>query len=411
MFRFGWHTGEFSQKTGVYPINVVSGFLQHTKSSMKKFHPFIGLVFILWGAAVAVGQDNCWVAPCDPCGVAKSPFTFGGWVEMGVYTNSHGSKENGPMYTDSNRRTDFLMNQLYFYGEKELNTRRGFDWGARADFAYGVDSGSKQTFGDETFDYNWGTNRHGYGMSAYQLYGTLGYKDLSVKAGKFYTPVGWEGSASKDNFFYSHSYCYWIEPATHMGVLADYNLTDRLTLSAGWTTGTDSSFANPNGNSTALAGFTYSLADNVTVYYWFNGGRQFDLFTEARYNHFVQSLCFEWEMSKRSAYVFQYNLHTDKELGGVKTSTYGINNHFLYRLNDRWGAGMRVEWLRDNADYIFAPGDYYGLTFGLNWDPCKNVSIRPEVRYDWCRGAEATPFADGTKSDQISAGFGVVLSF
>jgi len=231
---------------------------------MKKIRLFIGFVCILWGAAVAIGQENCWVDPCDPCGVAKSPFTFGGWVEMGIYGNSHGNRDNGPMHTDSNRRTDFLMNQLYFYGEKELDSRRGFDWGARADLAYGVDSGSKQTFGDETFDFNWGTNRHGYGMSAYQLYGTLGYKELSVKAGKFYTPVGWEGSASKDNFFYSHSYCYWTEAATHMGVVADYNLTDRLTLSAGWVTGEDSSFKNPNNNKAVLAGFTYALTDLPT---------------------------------------------------------------------------------------------------------------------------------------------------
>ena len=372
---------------------------------MKKCHLFIGLAVLLWGTAAAVGQDNCWVAPCDPCGIAKSPFTLGGWVEMGIYGNSHGNRDNGPMHTDSNRRTDFLMNQLYFYGEKELDTRRGFDWGARADFAYGVDSGSKQTFGDETFDYNWGTNRHGYGMSAYQLYGTLGYKDLSVKAGKFYTPVGWEGSASKDNFFYTHSYCYWTEAATHMGVVADYNLTDRLTLSAGWVTANDSSFKNPNRNKAVLAGFTYALTDNANVYYNINAGKQF----HDNLDYFIQSLVLEWDVTKRFTYVMQYNLRNDNWRGGASTSTYGINNHLLYKLNDQWTAGMRVEWLRDNADYIFAPGDYYGLTWGLNWNPCKNVSIRPEVRYDWCNGA--TPFADGKRSDQISGGCGVVVSF
>jgi len=381
---------------------------------MKKVHTFLGLVLLLWGSTV-IGQENCWIAPCephpcDPCGAAKSPFTFGGWVEMGIYGNSHGSRDNGPMHTASNRRTDFLMNQLYFFGEKELNTRRGFDWGARADIVYGVDTGSKQTFGDETFDYNWGTNRHGYGMSAYQLYGTLGYNDLSVKAGKFYTPVGWEGSASKDNFFYTHSYCYWIEAATHMGVVADYHLTNRLTVSAGWVTGEDSSFKNPNGNKAVLTGFTYALADNAAVYYYFNGGKQY----HNEVDYFLQSVCLEWAVTNRFTYVMQYNLRNDNVRGGDRYSAYGINNHLLYKLNDRWAAGMRVEWLRDNGGYGYiaengASGDYYQLTWGLNWNPHKNISIRPEVRYDWCKGA--APFAGYARKDQISGGCGVVVSF
>jgi hypothetical protein len=295
-----------------------------------------------------------------------------------------------------------------------MDTSRGFDWGARVDLVYGVDVDVMQTFGDETFDYNWGTNRHGYGLSAYQLYGTLGYKDFSVKAGKFYGLVGWEAAASLDNFFYSHSYCYWIEPATHMGVLATYDLTDRLSINGGWTTGMDSSFANPNGNKALLTGFTFALADNATVYYQFNGGRQ-NYGVSERFNYFVQSLCFEWAVTNRFTYVLQYNLRNDNNrISNDRFSSYGINNHFLYTLNDRWGAGMRFEWLRENggnAFYLITPNaaDFYQLSWGLNWNPRSNVSVRPEIRYDWCEGA--SPFAGGTKRNQISGGCGIVLSF
>jgi len=389
---------------------------------MRKTPLLIGLTVLLWGTAVAFGQNNSWVAPCepslcnpcDPCGHSTaSSFNFGGWLEMGIYTNSHGSKENGPMHTDSNRRTDFLMNQLYVFGEKEMNTRRGFDWGARVDFAYGVDGPNMQCFGDETFDRDLGTNKHGYGLAVYNLYGRLGYKDLTVTAGKFTGRVGWEGSASKDNFFYSHSYCYWIEPATHMGVIADYNLTDRLSIAAGWVTGADSSFKNPTNGQTILTGFEYALADNANVYYYINAGKQnYDLDDPATtYDYFVQSVCLEWDVTKRFTYVMQYNLRNDNQRGGSNTNAYGINNHFLYTLNKQWKAGMRFEWLRDNGGHFgeATQGDYYQLTWGLNWEPYKNVSIRPEVRYDWCKGA--APFADSTKSDQISGGFGMVLSF
>jgi hypothetical protein len=245
---------------------------------------------------------------------------------------------------------------------------------------------------------------------------------LSVKIGKFGTPIGWEASASKDNFFYSHSYCYWIEPATHMGVLADYALTDRFTFSAGWVTGEDSSFANPDGNRAILTGFEYALSDDATVYYWINAGRAY----HEAVDYFVQSLCLEWNLTKRFTYVFQYNLRNDNVRGGgAHTSSYGINNHFLYKLNDQWGVGTRFEWLQNNGGYFADAndnpflGDFYQVTLGLNWNPYENVSIRPEVRYDWCNGS--TPFgpsADfggypiaGGRSYQVSGGCGVVVSF
>lgn len=382
----------------------------------------MGLAVLLLGTSVALAQSDC--SPCEPLcnpceplcgsgGICNSPFTFNGWIEMGLCGNSNGGgSDNGPMRVDSRSRTDFILSQLYLSFAKEMNTRRGFDWGASADLVYGAHAGGMQTFGDETFDFDWGTNRHGYSMSAYNLYGTLGYKDWSVKVGKFGTPVGWEESAAKNNFFYSHSYCYWIEPATHMGVLGTYDMSKRLSVSAGWVTGMDSSFSNPNDNQGVLTGFTYSLTDNATVYYWFNGGKQFDLGTSTRFDYFVQSLCYEWTPTKRFTYVLQYNLRNDNKIGGgSRYSSYGINNHFLYKLSDQWGAGMRLEWLRENGGFLTDfGGNYYEASWGLNWNPCDNVSVRPEIRYDWYHGAY-TPFGNDSRKDQVTGACGVVVSF
>ena len=388
---------------------------------MQRTHIFIGLAILLWGTTSAIGQDFFGLAQCDPCVPASnacgllgngassdSPFSFGGWVEMGVYTNSHGSRSNGPIFSASHERTDFQMNQLFIFGEKELNTKRGFDWGGRVDVAYGTDYDVMQT-ADGTFDDGWGVNRHGYGLAIYNLYGTLGYKDLSVTVGKFVTLIGWEAVAAKDNLFYSHSYCYMIEPSTHTGVFATYDLTDRLSLTAGWTTGRDSSFKNPNGNSAALFGFDYSLAKNASIIYMINAGKEYN--DSVRTDYFIQSLCFEWALTKRFTYVMQYNLGNNNERGGSRTSAYGINNHFLYKLTDKLTAGTRVEWFRDNAHVFDAiASDYWQVTLGLRWDATGYLSFRPEVRYSWCNGG-ATPFADSTRRNQISGGCGMIISF
>ena len=368
----------------------------------------MGLAVLLWGMSTTVGQEIARCEPCDPCGGNSGFFTltFGGWVESGIYTNNRNKDNNGPMHPASHARTDFQMNQLYLFGEKEMDTKHGFDWGGRADLVYGTDASGMQCF-DQTFDADWGNNRHGYGLAAYQLYGTLGYKDLSVKIGKFITPIGWEEAASKNNIFYSHSYCYWIEPATHSGALATYDWSDRLSVSAGWTTGMDSSFKNPGNNSAVLSGITYLLSDDATVYYWISAGKQSD---EERADYFVQSLCLEWALTDRFTYVHQYNLRNDNN-GDGRYSSYGINNHFLYKLTDKLTAGTRVEWLRDNGGFGYftdEPGDYWQVTLGLRWNPSEHLSVRPEVRYDCYRGS-AAPFAGS--HDQVSGGCGMLLSF
>lgn len=398
-----------------------------------------------------VCETACDIDPCGPCGRNEGRFLektdsgyrltlghgrrapaidLGGWVESGIYTNGNGRGDNGPMQASSNRRTDFLMNQLYFFAAKELKAEHGLDWGFGADLAYGVDGVDMQSYGDESFDYDWGTNDHGYGLALYQLYASLGYKNLSVKAGKFLTPVGWEGSASKDNFFYSHSYCYWIEPSTHVGVLADYTLGKKWTLSAGWTAGRDVGFENRYDDHAVLAGLTYALSEKTTVYYWLNNGRENNGWRNGlrrfedngdlkRRDYFVQSLCFEWKPTDRFTYVFQYNLRNDNDLDGVtletrRGSAYGINNHFLYQLGETLAVGLRAEWFRDNGGGLYItdePGNYWEMTLGLNWNPCERLSIRPEIRFDWLADGSAVPYADGTKTDQVTGGFGMLYSF
>jgi hypothetical protein len=194
-------------------------------------------------------------------------------------------------------------------------------------------------------------------------------------------------------------------------------LTDRLEVNAGWTTGRDASFQNRYGNSAVLAGLTYTLTDNANVYYWINKGKEHDLITSQRNDYFVQSFCFEWMPTSRFTYVLQYNLRNDNEPDD-RGSAYGFNNHFLYALADTVTTGLRLGWVQDSgymyeaADGICHPGDYYDVTLGLDWKVFKNVNVRPEVRYDWYKGA-GTPYGavGSMRKDQVSGGFGMLVSF
>ncbi|MDR3181403.1 MAG: porin [Planctomycetaceae bacterium] len=396
-------------------------------------------------AALAAGYSLTYAAECNPCDQVdacaevdcqpKSSIDFGGWVQAGVYTNSHGWRNgldsNGPGHTFT-QRNDVSLNQLYFYAEKKLNTRRGFDIGWRAEAMYGSDAWVTSDFGDGKFDAQWVSERGstigaGYGLSLPQLYASIGYKDLTVKLGKFYTPIGWEAIAADQEFFYSHTFTYWTEPSTHTGVTADYKVNDRLTITAGWTTGLSNSIENKYEDSGVIAGFTLALTDKSNVYYYTTFGKTKN-FGDARSlganvlrdDYFKQSLVYEWLPNDRWQLVTQWDLNNDAfvEAGAVKThnSSYSINQRAIYKLNDLWSLGARVEWYKDDAAYWGTPdAEYVGITFGLNYNPTKSLSIRPEIRYDAATEGKANfsgalPYGN-SRSDQLCGGASFLYRF
>jgi hypothetical protein len=91
--------------------------------------------------------------------------------------------------------------------------------------------------------------------------------------------------------------------------------------------------------------------------------------------------------------------------------SYSLANYLFYTINDRWRAGLRFEWLRDddgtlagfNPTQSAASGSYYDLSVGLNWRPREDLRIRPEIRHDWqVRDTKVIPaaFDDGNSTNQ-----------
>ncbi|GHT47456.1 hypothetical protein FACS189454_09850 [Planctomycetales bacterium] len=409
---------------------------------VSRINVVFGVVFFVATAAfnTAIFAGECLpcenVSPCDTvdCGDKKSSFDFGGWAQAGVYTNSHGYRNglgaNGPGHSFT-QRNDVNLNQLYLYAEKTLNTKRGFDFGWRAEALYGSDAWIVSDFNDGNFDAKSQTSRdsgfgYGYGFSVPQLYASVGYKDLTVKLGKFYTLVGWEAVAADQEFFYSHTFGYWAEPSTHTGAVADYKVNDRLSVSAGWTTGLSNSIENKYNDTGFLTGFTFALTDKSNIYYYTTFGktknpgneRDFGLDVD-RQDYFIQSLVFEWLPTDRWQFVTQWDLNNYTNVGVARqhSSTYSINQRVIYKLTDVWSVGTRVEWYKD-SEYSWGTEDaeYVGITFGVNFDPNKHLSIRPELRYDAVTAGKGNfdggvlPYGNG-HSDQLSGGAALLYRF
>jgi hypothetical protein len=346
-----------------------------------------------------------------------------GWLSGGVTFNGRRTtdKYNGPL-SFNDRRNELMLNQLYTVIEKPIDTRCGFDIGGRIDLLFGTDYVFTESAGLETrrdFSPKW-NNRTYYGLSMPQIYAELGYGDLSVKLGHFYTIIGYEVVTAPDNFFYSHAYTMqYGEPFTHTGALATWEASDNWTLVGGIVDRWDS--FNPLDSRAHFLGgiaFTpdderFSLAFSIVT-----GDEEVGDRAPTFENLTMYSIVFSYEVTDRLQYVLQHDLGVQQIVGGSER-WFGINQYLFYTINDCWKAGMRVEWFRDNdgarvaavretnptsdGEYI---GDFYEISLGLNWTPTKNFALRPEVRWDWFSG-EGTPY-DG-RNDMFTAGVDAIL--
>lgn len=65
---------------------------------------------------------------------------------------------------------------------------------------------------------------------------------------------------------------------------------------------------------------------------------------------------------------------------------------------------------RGNSDLAPFADSFYSLTGGVNYYPHSNITIRPEVRYDWFTGGR-NPYNGGYKDNQVFVAINAYLPF
>jgi hypothetical protein len=364
-----------------------------------------------------------------------------GWLQAGVYANSRGNtvarirgdNYNGREVTQfyplnsgngnllsTVHSTDFQVNQVWLGVKKEADGTHGLDWGFGAEVNFGTDAWIAQSWGDAKFDYGW---QDGDYYTAFpQLYAQLAYGDLSVKLGKFETVLGFEAYRAPDFFFFSHSYIFLLEPYSHSGVFFQYAPDgSKWSLGAAYTTGTDTSIENIYDDHGFIGTIAYQLTDKLNLSYavmynrngygaYPNGNTTRDGLSGT--NVYFHTVAASYNISDKWNYSLQWNYRDTKTREDNKHKySYGISNYLTYQFNERWGIGFRAEWA--NLDNIYEYGtDISEYTVGVNWKPYSNISIRPEIRYDYSANRTGNkPFNNGNNRDQFSGGITSVVSF
>ena len=405
-----------------------------------------------------------------------------GWVAAGIGANNWGSPFNGTI-TFGDRNWQGMLNQLYLVNEKTLDTEDGgWDWGGRVDLLYGTDSIWTTASGLDAFNYNsvnsyfvprWNSSKY-YGLAMPQLYAELGRGDLSAKFGHFYNPMGYEVVPAVGNFFYTINNTFqYGEPFTHTGMLAQWKANDQVTWFGGivngwdnWSSGTSLAvndwYDSYDNNANFLGGATFKSSDeeqSLSIFGlsgnsmnpWLVGPPPAGPLTAINANRSYISTVYVNQLSDKLTYVFQNDngwqfglqegqyMPTAGQGNNGLAQWYGLVNYLFYKFDDTLIGGMRFEYWRDNngfrmvtqgrnlnysywqpgSSFTGYQGNFWEITWGLNWLPTKNWRIRPELRYDWYTpdnmGAGPLPYGGrgngGDRYGQLYGGCDAIWQF
>ncbi len=299
-------------------------------------------------------------------GTHCSGLEMGGWVSLGYH--------NRDTIMVNNRRGEANLHQVWLYADKAVNNQ---GWGYRFDLLYGVDAQDLQAFGNgptgnpSGWDNAWDFGSYGWALP--QAYLQMEAGDWDIKAGKFFSPFGYEVIGARDNFFYSHSYTmYNSEPFTMTGVLGERQVSDTRSIILGVTAGWDTAFDNNEGGGNLITGTRLQPNEFVDLALTSSLG---DAGTRGNGN--LTSAVAQVQLTDDLKYVFQadvLNLDDNNEFGVVQ---------YLFRdVNPCLGLGARLEWWK--SDQFFADTkSTWSYTMGANFRRSANLVIRPEVRFDW----------------------------
>jgi hypothetical protein len=199
---------------------------------------------------------------------ARSRTKLYGWIDP-TLNFSTSARSNAPEANDvySNR---FELNQLVLYAERLPDSvqRDHIDWGYHLTALYGT-------------DYRF-TTAKGYGVGQlvndqreYGFDPTLEYIDvyfpqvaqgMNLRLGRFISVPGIEAQLAPNNYIFSHSLLYAIDPFTDTGLIATVKLNDRWLLQLGITGGHDVALWAPDAKPSGTACVSYttkSVNDNL----------------------------------------------------------------------------------------------------------------------------------------------------
>jgi len=363
---------------------------------------------------------------------ARSRTKVYGWVEPSV-NGSTSTHSNSPEANDpySNR---FELNQVVVYVERLPDTvqRNHFDLGFHFTAFFGTDyryTTDKGYLSSQLIDHG-----HEYGfdpvMEYLDLYFPKVAHSMNLRIGRFISVPGIEAQLSPNNYIFSHSLLYSIDPFTDTGILATIQLNDQWMVQAGLTGSHDVALWTEDAKPSATACVSYttkSVNDNLYLcangindgIYAYNNLQQYD---GTWYHKFSQN----WHMATEAYVMYQRDVPSvygsitpEKGTNGATCAPgqqlclapeYAATNYLNWQLSAHDFMSFRSDLLNDKKGQRTGVNTKYTEnTLMLSHWIGTTIQIRPEIRLDhaWDRKA----YDRGTSQTQFTAASDLIFHF
>ena len=363
---------------------------------------------------------------------ARSRTKIYGWIDP-TLNFSNSSNTNAPEANDvyPNR---LQMNQIVLYAERLPDSvqREHVDWGYHLTALFGTDY--RFTTAKGYGSGQWVIDHHQYGFDP-----TLEYVDvyipqvaegMNVRVGRFISVPGIEAQLAPNNYIFSHSLLYAIDPFTDTGLMATVKLNDRWLVQAGISAGHDvapwTSDAKPSG--TACVSYTTaSVNDNFYVcgnginngMYAYNNLQQYDATWYHKFSKTVHMATESWYMYERDVPAVGGTIAPEAGanaaycLAGEQRCTapeYAVVNFLQKELSAHDFLSFRSDFLDDKKGQRTGyPTRYSENT--ITW--ChwigSTVQIRPELRFERAWDEKAYNF--GRRQNQVTVASDLIFHF
>lgn len=392
-----------------------------------------------WDGAPLIGVDA--TAPIYPLqkalGLTKTRFRIYGWIDPGanISTSKH---SNAPTSYDIVPNS-LVLDQVGIKLELQpmtdqtdhISTGFLFTTIFGTDYRYTTAQGY---FSNQLLKHN-----NMYGFDPAEIYGLVYFPKIAdgmlLKFGRFISPADIEAQWATDNYLFTHSLMFVVDPYTFTGVQSTFKLGSYWQLEAGLHAGNDvAPWAKPASLNGLLMARWVSRSNNNSVYAGINslGAGKFnhnhdDLQMVVatwghRFNktlHMMTEAYYMWEQDGLTGGTV-INGPPRRFFTGVGPGNYipglsraiGAVNYFQIKLSGKAYLSVRNEYLGDpqgnRTGYATA---YSSHTIGYVYFITPMIRIRPEIRYERAYAKGITPYDNGTRREQSSAAMDLIVRF
>ena len=355
-----------------------------------------------------------------------------GWLESSFNLSTSHQSNSPSAYDIYANRIELDQAVLYIERIPDSVQTDHVDWGFHISSLFGTSyrfTANKGYFSQQLLEQN---REYGFDpvLEYFDLYIPQVADGMNIRVGRFISVPGIEAQLAPNNYVYTHSLLYSIDPFTDTGIIGTVKLNDRWLVQLGLSAGHDVAPWTPDAKPSATACVSYTFDHgNDNVYPCANGlnGGQYaynnlQMFDTTWYHKLSES----WHMATEAWYMYQRNVPS---VSGPILPEKGTNGAFCPAgqarcLAPEWAMVNYVEKQFSAANYLSIRTDFLDDMRGqrtgyktryaeetLMWGHWvgNTVLLRPEVRFD--HAFDALSYDKGTRKSQFQFAMDAILKF